>query len=142
MMAIFADPTLLVAVAASFVAGLLGYIIIRMWIRPILQYQRIRRRLDRDLTRYARQLSDDDTVGNLAKIPDHMAATLRSVRHSARDLGLSYAERIPYWYRLLLVSRNTAPAEIEGLLTNLHKLKDRQQLQQRIARARQMAGLP
>ena len=139
MMAIFSDPALLTAVAASFVAGLIGYIIVRMWIRPIARYQLIRRRLDRDLTRYATHSSD--AVGSLEKMPDHTVATLRSARQNARDLGVCYHQQIPYWYRLLLESRNTVPADIEGLLTNLHKIGDRRQVQQRIARVRRMAGL-
>lgn len=141
MMAIFSDPVLLTAVAASFLAGLLGYIILRMWIRPILHYQRIKRRLDRDLTRAVSLLSGDGAVGKPATIPKPTAATLHAARKSARDLGMCYANQLPYWYRLLLESRRTAPNEIEGLLTNLHKIQDRQQVQSRIARARQAAGL-
>ncbi len=141
MMAMFTDTALLAAAAASFLAGLLGYVIIRMWVRPITQYQLIKRRLDRHLTRYSTQLSDDGAVGGLETKARQSAATLRSARRDARDLGTCYREQLPYWYRLLLESRNTAPTEIEGLLTNLHKINDQQQVQARIAQARRVAGL-
>jgi hypothetical protein len=39
------------------------------------------------------------------------------------DLVSCYDAEIPYWYRLLLDSRQESPTEASGLLTNLSKLR-------------------
>lgn len=135
MIALFQDPALLIAICASFVVGLLGYIIVRMWIKPIVRYNLIKRRLGGELTRY-----QDHLKSSREKTPpDH--AILRSARKHAHDLNTCHSREIPYWYRLLLESRQTSPAEAEGMLTNINKIKNAEQVKNRIANARKAAGL-
>ena len=52
------DSSLLIAAGASFIAGLLGYIIARLWIRPIVRYHITKRKLDHVLTRYLAQMNE------------------------------------------------------------------------------------
>jgi hypothetical protein len=136
------DTSLLIAAGASFMAGLIGYIIARLWIVPILRYTAARRRLDRDLRRYQTQVSQQLSP----------AANHRHQRHKADDVALSarrhamqlvscYTKEIPYWYRLLLDSRQESPSEASGLLTNISKMKDGQQIIDRILKARRAIGL-
>ena len=51
------DSTLLIAAGASFLAGLLGYVMARLWIKPIVRYTITKRKLDRELTRYLAQMN-------------------------------------------------------------------------------------
>lgn len=134
------DSSLLIAAGASFVAGLLGYVIARLWIKPILRYHITKRKLDHELTRYLAQM-------NKAAGPERQArkkqddASLRTARKHAMDLAACYGADIPYWYRLLLDSRKASPTQVPGLLTNLSKIRDREQIKNRIDRARKAMGL-
>jgi hypothetical protein len=141
MIALFQDPALLIAIFASFLVGLLGYIIIRMWIKPIIRYHIIKHRLDGELTRYLDQLGADGERPASSHRLRNGSATLRTARQHAHELNSCYREALPYWYRLLLESRRTSPADAEGLLTNINKIKDPDQVAGRIANARKMAGM-
>lgn len=134
------DSSLLIAAGASFVAGLLGYVIVRLWIKPIVRYNITKRKLGHELTRYLAQMNE--TAG-----PEKQAtqkrddATLRTARKHAMDLVACYGADIPYWYRLLLDSRKESPTEASGLLTNLSKMRDQEQVKNRIDSARKTMGL-
>jgi hypothetical protein len=52
------DSSLLIAAGASFIAGLLGYIIARLWIKPIARYHITKRKLDQELTQYLAQMNE------------------------------------------------------------------------------------
>ncbi|MBC2713331.1 MAG: hypothetical protein HGJ94_20735 [Desulfosarcina sp.] len=54
---------------------------------------------------------------------------------------IRYGADIPYWYRLLLDSRKESPTEASGLLTNLSKIRDQEQVKSRIDSARKIMGL-
>ncbi len=120
------DSSLLIAAGASFVAGVLGYIIARFWVKPILGYSIAKHKLDSELSRYLSH-DMDASDGN---------AALRTARRLSMDLVTSYNEKIPYWYRLFLDSRQESPVKASGLLTNLNKIKDPQQRQTKIDAAR------
>lgn len=135
------DSPLLIAAGASFIAGLLGYIIVRLWIRPIVGYKVAKRKLDHALIQYLAQINqtagpDKDLEGR--KRGDTM---LKTARMQAMRLVSCYDAEIPYWYRLLLDSRQESPAEASGLLTNLAKIGNREQMTDRIDRARKTLGL-
>jgi hypothetical protein len=134
------DSPLLIAAAASFIAGLLGYIIARLWIKPIVRYTITKRRLDRELTRYLAQMTES-TGSEAPDAHKRDAMTLRTARQHAVDLVSCFGAEIPYWYRLLLESRRESPTEAPGLLTNLSKIGDREQVKLRIERTRTILGL-
>jgi hypothetical protein len=57
------------------------------------------------------------------------------------DLVSCYDADIPYWYRLLLESRKESPAEALELLANLAKIRDQEQVKDRVDSARKRMGL-
>ena len=134
------DSSLLIAVAASFMVGLLGYIIARLWIKPIVGYQVTKRKLGRELTRYLDQLATNEQSS-----PPHRSskaqAFLKQARRQAMDLQARYTADIPAWYRLVLVSRGQSPEKALALLGPVSKLKDGQQIAARVDEARQSVGL-
>lgn len=134
------DSPLIVAAGASFIAGLLGYIIARLWIRPIVRYNVTKRKLDHELIRYLAQMNES-TEPDEPVAQNQNAAVLRTARQHAVDLVSCFNAEIPYWYRLLLDSRKESPTEASGLLTNLSKMRNREQVKNRIERARQTMGL-
>lgn len=133
------DSSLLIAAGASFLAGLLGYMVARLWIKPIAGYQVVKRKLDHELVRYLVQLEEAPRPGDQAW-RRQAGATLKAARKAAMDLVSRYGQDIPYWYRLLLDSRRQAPAELPGLLANLAKINDLKQVRGRIDRARKILG--
>ncbi len=134
------DSSLLIAAGASFIAGLLGYIIARLWIRPIVRYNSTKRKLDHELTRYLAQINESAEPDR--RVAQNRAdAMLRAARQHAVDLVSCFSAEIPYWYRLLLDSRKESPTEASGLLTNLSKMRNREQVKNRIERARHTMGL-
>ena len=134
------DSSLLIAAGASFIAGLLGYIIARLWIKPIVRYNITKRKLDHELTRYLAQMNESAEPDK--RVTQHRGdAMLRAARQHAVDLSSCFNEEIPYWYRLLLDSRKESPTEVPGLLTNLSKIGNREQVNNRIERARTIIGL-
>jgi hypothetical protein len=134
------DSSLLIAAGASFIAGVLGYIIAKLWIKPIVHYNITKRKLDRDLSRCL--APGDETAGStLHEETNGETEALRAARKHAMDLVACYGEEIPYWYRLLLDSRQESPTEASGLLTNLSKMRDREQVKARIESARKKMGL-
>ncbi len=134
------DSPLLIAAGASFIAGLLGYIIARLWIKPIVRYNITKRKLDHELTRYQAKMNES-TGSEEPNAQNRSAMILRRARQHAVDLVSSFGAEIPYWYRLLLESRKESPTEVPGLLTNLSKIRSREQVKNRIERARTIMGL-
>jgi hypothetical protein len=134
------DSSLLMAAGASFVVGLLGYIIARLWIKPIVGYTSTKRRLDQALT-HCLALMDESAGPEKQGARQCRHGALRTARKHAIALVASYGADIPYWYRLLLDSRKESPAEASGLLTNLSKIRDQEQVKNRIDAVRKIMGL-
>lgn len=134
------NSSLIVAAGASFVAGLLGYIIARLWVKPIVRYNITKRKLDHELTGYLSLMNEP--AGQQPQEPEKRGGTmLRASRKHSMDLVSCYGGDIPYWYRLLLDSRKESPTEASGLLTNLSRIRDPEQVRNRVDRARKILGL-
>lgn len=134
------DTSLLIAAGASFVAGLLGTIIAKLWIQPIARHIKIKRKLESALIDYLARMESTAAGPDPLKKCKQAHATLRSARQHAMDLVSCHQAEIPYWYRLLLESRQVAPNEALGLLTNLDKIRDLRQVRKRIRSAREAIG--
>ena len=134
------DSSLLIAAAASFMVGLLGYIIARLWIKPIVGYQMTKRKLNRELTRYLDQLAVNEQTGHSNR-SSKAQALLKQARRQAMNLETRFAADIPAWYRLMLVSRGQSPQKALALLAPVSKLKDSQQIAARVDEARKTVGL-
>jgi hypothetical protein len=135
------DSSLLIAAGASFIAGLLGYIIARLWIMPIARYHITKRKLDDALNQYRLQIDRAVGPGEKSEKQKSDDTILRNARMQAMRLVSCRDGEIPYWYRLLLDSRRESPTEASELLTNLSKIHDRNQVVRRIERARKALGL-
>ena len=135
------DPALLMAAGASFLAGLFGYIIAKMWIKPIVRYNTLKHRLNRELSGcLAGSMGDVADTG--AAHPLRIdAAQLRAARQTAMALVSSFTADLPPWYRIFLTSRRESPAEASGLMTNLAKIGDPAQVAGRIDLVREKLRL-
>jgi hypothetical protein len=97
-----------VAALLSFIAGLLGYIIIRFWVLPIGRYVKIKSRLASDIEALLDMLQAGRPQNNQsARIQDRGV----SVRRHCSDLVSIYQNDLPYWYRLNLESKKEKPLE-------------------------------
>jgi len=134
------DPSLLIAAAASFMAGLLGYGIARLWIKPIVGYNIEKRRLDREISRYLRWLETVQESRELSKTPE-VREILKAVRKSVTNLAARNSAELPAWYRIFLVSRNESPEKAMKLLAPLSKIKDPDQIRERVDQARKALRL-
>ena len=135
------DTSLLIAAAASFVAGLVGYIIVRLWIVPIWRYRTARRHLDQVLSAYLGNATESSGHPSEASQPRQEKERLQQARQFAMALVDGYTGQVPVWYRLLLDSRGESPSTALDLLSNLSKINNLQQRCQRIRNARGAMGL-
>lgn len=131
------ETSLLLGVCASFLTGVMGYIIARHWIRPIVRYNIIKQRLNNELTRC---LSAGESADNTGTDPTSQAQLLKSARKHNMELVSRHSE-LPYWYQYLLTSRMESPFEALGLLTSLSNIKDCQQKEDRIQDVRKKLNL-
>ena len=134
------DASLLIAAAASFMVGLLGYMIARLWIKPIVGYQMTKRKLNRELTRYLDHLAANEQTSHPHR-SSKAQAFLKQARRQAMDLETRFTADIPAWYRLMLLSRGQSPEKALALLGPISKLKDGQQIAARVDEARKTVGL-
>ena len=134
------DPTLLIAAGASFMAGLLGYGIAKLWIKPILGYNIEKRRLNREISRYLRRLETARESRASASAPDALEI-LKAMRKSATNLAARNSTELPAWYRIFLVSRQESPEKAMKLLAPLAKIKDHHQIRERVDQARKALRL-
>ena len=135
------DTSLLVAAGASFVAGLLGYIIARLWIKPIVHYNISKRKLDHELNRFLDTVDETDRAKDKPEGPNRGKTALKMARTHAMEMVSCYDAHIPYWYRLLLDSRKESPSKASGLLTNLSRIRDTEAVKHRVGSARKAIGL-
>ncbi len=97
-----------IASLISFIASLLGYIIIRFWILPIGRYLKIKGRLVSDIGALLNMLRAEQAQDNDRA---HIESIGVSVRRHCSDLVSIYQNDLPYWYRLHLESKKERPLE-------------------------------
>lgn len=99
----------------SFVVGACGYIIVRFWIVPISRYRKLKRLLVQGIDDCARKLSESKDPARWK----HAAgkANLREFRRLGVKLVDLHNGDLPYWYRLILLTRQESPIDaIEPIL--------------------------
>ncbi|RJQ75022.1 MAG: hypothetical protein C4519_16175 [Desulfobacteraceae bacterium] len=92
----------------SFIAGMCGYIIVRFWILPIVRYRRVKWQLLAGLQAFSESLPADGAV-KLKAAPAKMQ--LRELRRKGSQLISLHDGCLPYWYRLMLLTRKESPAK-------------------------------
>ena len=112
-----------VAASVSFIIGLLGYFIVRLWILPIGRYIQIKGRFASDLRALMDMLQAEQRYNTEnSPIKDRQV----SLRRQSSDLVSIYRNDLPYWYRLYLESKKEQPvkaAEFSMPLSNTRKLE-------------------
>lgn len=96
------------AVFLSFIVGAFGYFITRFWIIPIGRYSLNKRRLVEALVqcRVGLPAADEEKLG--AGWNKELCEVIRRHTMALADL---YNYDIPYWYRLVLLSRQEDPLQ-------------------------------
>jgi hypothetical protein len=103
----------------SFLMGACGYIIVRFWIIPISRYRRAKRRLRGHLTAYRRLLPGDDAARLKGPVS---RKTVRDIRRWGVKLADLHDEALPYWYRLVLMTRKESPREATEPILRLENM--------------------
>lgn len=103
----------LIGALVGFVAGLLGFIIVRFWIFPLTRYAKLKRRLSDILPAFMANLS-----GDTSHDPD-AGTGKKAIRQLAADISDSFNHDLPQWYRILLKSRGEAPDMAAAALLKL-----------------------
>lgn len=128
---------LVIAVLLSFLIGTFGYILTIFWLRPMLRYRSIKRRVMADIEKHDRLISDKP-----ADIASKNRKDLNRIfRTHAAAMNTCYQEDLPDWYRLLLTRREESPAEAAKHLLALSNVKNAYDRQQRIQKVKQALNL-
>jgi hypothetical protein len=122
------------AMGASFLLGIAGYVIIMFWVRPIVGYLKIKRRIAVSLRSF-RSIQMTGASDETARkwLSDHAAKH----RRYAGALQVSFTEELPYWYIILLKSRRHAPPEAAKQLMALSNTHDIQHAGRQIEKIEQ-----
>jgi len=104
----------------SFIVGACGYIIIRFWIVPISKYRGIKRRLIEGLNTCVQKLPDEDASVRWKQAAG--SGRLRDLRRLGVKLVDLHNGDLPYWYRLVLLTRKESPLDMIELLLRLDNM--------------------
>ena len=107
------------AALASFIAGACGYIIIRFWILPIVRYRRLKTELRHHLGKLYGLLPEEDTQAPIAAMGKKR---LKEMRRRMMRLVDLHDHDLPYWYRLVLVTRQESPQQASETALRLENL--------------------
>lgn len=117
---------LIFAAGVSFVAGAIGYIIVRFWIIPIARYNKIKRQIAAALPGPATD-SASEKGGN---------ASPKSLRRHAGRLNDMYYDQMPHWYKMVLANRGESPEEAVKHLNTLAGIRKKAHADRRIEQIR------
>lgn len=113
----YVSTPIVVGALLSFFAGSFGYVITVLVIRPLLSYQRLRRRVRNAMA----ALIADPATGDG---PEYNALAMRLTEICQNAL--------PQWYQLSLANRGERPLEAAQQLTRLANTRDRDQILKRV----------
>lgn len=132
---------MMLGVAASFLAGSFGYILFQFWLKPMLKYRRIKRRVLAALADAARRKAS--TAGAATQdAADGRTAGQEALRRLAADLNTCYSEQLPDWYQLLLRKRREDPQEAAGALMKLAGTRHPGPAERQLETVRRALNLP
>jgi len=109
----------------SFIAGASGYVIVRFWMIPILRYQRIKGRLLKalgDLSRDLPERNDQRPKDRLGK------KRMQDMRRLAMQLVELNDHDLPYWYRLVLLTRKESALNASEAIMRMENLPTNEQV--------------
>lgn len=104
------------ALTLSFIAGAMGYIIVRFWLIPISRYRRAKKALLQSLERCAQKLPEGGTE-HRNRVPGKKH--LREMRQLSAKLSEIHELELPHWFRLVLMTRNESPKSASETIDHL-----------------------
>jgi len=120
----FSSPVGIAAIFSFFI-GSFGYVIIKMWIQPLMRYRLLKSK-----------------VGALLEATENLTGGSRPNAFPAEDIRRTAAKltdchnTLPQWYQLMLSNRDESPDSAVADLMALANVKDRQHTPKRIAKIR------
>jgi hypothetical protein len=114
---------LIVAAGISFVAGAIGYIIVRFWMIPITRYRKLKRQI----------------AAGLSQAPSSAAS--KTFRRHAGLLGDMYYTEMPHWYKMVLANKAESPEEAARNLNALAGIRKKEDVRQRKEQIRECLNL-
>jgi len=121
----FASPVGIAAILSFFI-GSFGYVLIKMWVQPLMRYRLLKSKVGALL----------NTVENLPGDDRLAAFPAEDIRRTAAKLADCYSNTLPQWYQLLLTNREESPDSAVADLMALANVKNRQHAPNRIAKIR------
>jgi len=115
-----------IAAILSFFIGSFGYVLIKMWVQPLMRYRLLKSKVG-VLLNTTEILPADDRPA---------AFPAEDIRRTAAKLADCYNNTLPQWYQLLLTNREESPDSAVADLMALANVKDRQHAPKRIAKIR------
>jgi len=115
-----------IAAILSFFIGSFGYVLIKMWVQPLMRYRLLKSKVGVLL----------NTTENLPGNGRPVAFPAEDIRRTAAKLADCYNNTLPQWYQLLLTNREESPDSAVADLMALANVKDRQHAPKRIAKIR------
>jgi len=111
----------------SFIAGASGYVIVRFWMIPILRYRRIKRRLLKALGDLFRELPEGNDQPPKARLGKKRVQDMRRLAMQLVELN---DHDLPYWYRLVLLTRKESALNASEAIMRLENLPTNEQVRQ------------
>jgi len=115
-----------IAAILSFFIGSFGYVIMKMWVQPLMRYRLLKSKVGALM----------QTTENLAGDAEPGAFPAKEIRKTAAKLADCYTNTLPQWYQLMLANRDESPEAAVADLMALANVKDRQHAPKRIAKIR------
>ncbi|MFO7558335.1 MAG: hypothetical protein R6X10_05860 [Desulfobacterales bacterium] len=127
--------SLTISVIACFFLGSFGYVIVRFWVRPILKYRSVRKRVIQNLADYLNSFDQEDEGENFHGAINRKA---EEIRRNTLDLKEYFNNSLPAWYKMLLRSRGEFPEGIANHLIALSNTRDYNHARNRMEKIRQI----
>lgn len=119
------------AMALSFILGACGYIIIRYWIIPIMRYKKNKADLKQHLQTCIRGLPEGAEGKSMKKALEKKS--LQEIRRLGMKLVEIHDVDLPYWYRLVLMTRKESPLNAREPILKLENMQSAHQAKQCVA---------
>ncbi|MHB1093451.1 hypothetical protein [Thiobacillus sp.] len=127
----------LISVFIGIVAGAAGYWITTFWMKPILRYRELRRKVLSDLIYFAQVINADGLNERMQKL---YAERIESNRRSSAELIACLLE-LPHWYRALLQYRGCNPEAAAQDLIGFSNTTDYDAAAKRVERIKTSLGI-
>ena len=120
----------LIPMAISFIAGSFGYILIQFWLKPVLKYRGVKRKIGHALNGCENRRAEENRKAAAAEL-----------RRLADELNTVYSGHLPDWYQLMLKQRDENPPEAAKHLLSLAGSRHQAHAQKHLSKIRRVLKL-